>query len=104
MLRRQFLRLISVGITAFVSLFVAQARAESGTPSLRETLEKGLRIRRPVEFEFIQEIVFLVETELLTRQMVMSCFEYARRRDRYQPYRYFAPAIRIQAKKVGVDL
>ncbi|EAQ80738.1 hypothetical protein [Blastopirellula marina] len=104
MLRRQFMQLISVGIAAFVGLFVAQVRAESGTASLRETLEKGLRARRPIEFEFIDEVVDLVDTGELTRQLVMSCFEYARRRDRYQPYRYFAPAIRIQAKKIGVDL
>lgn len=104
MLRRQFLSLISLGIALVVDLFVDPARAESGTPSLKDTLEKGLRARRPVEFDFIDNVVFLVQKDVLSRQLVMSCFEYARRRDRNQPFRYFAPALRIQAKKLGVDL
>ncbi|MFI4874379.1 MAG: hypothetical protein ACIALR_03545 [Blastopirellula sp. JB062] len=104
MIRRQFLRLFSIAIAAFVGLFVAQQRVESGTASLKDTLEKGLRARRPIEFEFIAEVVMLVDDGTLPRTLVMACFEYARRRDRYQPYRYFEPALRIQAKKLGVEI
>lgn len=104
MLRRQFLHLVSVGITAFFSLFVVQSRVESGAASLRETLEKGLRARRPVDFEFIDNVVDLVDKGDLSRTLVMACFEYARRKDRNQPIRYFIPALRAQAEKVGVTL
>ncbi|MCC9606735.1 hypothetical protein LOC68_16370 [Blastopirellula sp. JC732] len=104
MLRRQFLRLVSVGFALCVGLFVMPLRAASGTPSLLDTLDKGLKARRPEDFNFIIIVVDLVARDILTRAEVMACFDYARRRDLNQPMRYFVPAIKIQAKKAGVNL
>lgn len=104
MLRRQFLRWIAVGFALCIGLFVSPVQAQSGVASLQETLEKGLKARRPVEFEFIAEVIEFVELGALKRDRVMACFEYARRRNENQPMRYFIPAMRIEAKRVGVDL
>ncbi len=70
---------------------------------LKDTLEKGLRLRRPVEFAFANRVVFLVQTNRLTRKLVLEAFSYARGKRPY-PYPYFERVMRARAAQVGVTI
>lgn len=71
--------------------------------SYREQLEKGLKCRRPVEFEFVGRVVDLVDAGVLPRSLVDSTFDWARKK-RDKNVQYFEFALRTRAKKLGVDL
>jgi len=64
---------------------------------LKTQLEKGLKARRPVEFEYIAEIVDLVEKEKLPRSLVTSTFGWARKKPVRQ-LQYFQFALQARAK------
>ena len=55
------------------------------TPDLKERLEKGLKARRPTEFEFIARVVELVEQKTLPLSLVDGTFLWARRKAKH-PY------------------
>ena len=57
---------------------------------LKTQLEKGLYARRPVEFEYIDEIINLVEEGKLPRAIVTTTFVWARRTRRRLQYFQFA--------------
>ena len=69
---------------------------------LRAQLEKGLRARRPVEFQYIAEIVKLVEQGKLPRELVDSTFLYARHK-RSRQIQVFQFVLRSRAKQQGID-
>jgi hypothetical protein len=69
---------------------------------LKAQLEKGLRARRPVEFQYIAEIVKLVEQGKLPRDLVDSTFVYARHR-RSRQIQIFQFVLRSRAKERGFD-
>lgn len=71
---------------------------------LQTQLEKGLRARRPVEFEYIREIVLLVEEEQLPRKLVASTFIWAMRKPPTMRVQYFAFALQARAKGLDVKL
>jgi len=71
--------------------------------NLRDRLEKGLKARRPQEFDFIDQVVTLVEKDTLKRKLVDSTFLWARRKPKNQ-FQYFEHAMRLRAKRAGVNL
>ncbi len=72
-------------------------------PSLQETLENGLKARRPAEFAFIGRVVRLVDKRVLPRALVESTYLWARRQ-KAAPFPYFESGLRLRAKKIGVAL
>jgi hypothetical protein len=87
----------------------ATVNGQSGTPispgglDLKNTLEKGLKARRPVEFEFIARVVELVDEGTLPQGTVITSFLWARRHKPY-PYPYFEFGLRNQAAKLNIQL
>src|SRR4051812_2621522 len=80
------LRALALGLI----LLAQTARADGPQPAvqgggvtgldLKTQLEKGLLARRPVEFQYIQQIVTLVEAGQLPRDMVTTTFVWARKK------------------------
>lgn len=75
--------------------------SNAATVDLRTTLQKGLKARRPEEFEFINQVIALVDAKVLPITMVQSTFIWARRVPR-TPMPYFERALRLRAKRIGV--
>jgi hypothetical protein len=72
---------------------------------LKKQLQTGLLARRPIEFEYIDQIVKLVEDGELPRKMVVSTFLWARRSPtRKLEYFAFALQRRARAEKLAVHL
>ena len=69
--------------------------------TLQGQLEKGLKARRPVEFQYLADVVRLVEQGQLPRTLVDSSFMYARRMPSRQ-LQYFQFALRARASKLGI--
>jgi len=74
-----------------------------GGPDLKTTLEKGLKARRPVEFQFIRKVVWLVNHGKMPISVVETNFLYARRKLPY-PMPYFMKTMEIRAQQLGVKL
>lgn len=68
---------------------------------LKTQLEKGLKARRPVEFEYIAQIIALVEAGDLPRPLVVSTFGWARKKQNRQ-LQYFQFALQARAKVLKV--
>lgn len=77
---------------------------EKLTPTLKETLEKGLKCRRQVEFAFVAQVVTLVDNSQLPQDVVLGTFSWARKQREDIPFPYFQFALRERAKKYGVSL
>jgi hypothetical protein len=71
--------------------------------TLKTQLEKGLRVRRPVEFAYIDQINTLVEKGQLPRTLVASTFIWARQKPSQQ-LQYFQFALQARAKGLPVKL
>jgi hypothetical protein len=70
---------------------------------LKTQLEKGLYVRRPVEFAYVAEIVKLVEEGKLPYKLVATTFAWAQR----QPTRrlqYFQFALELRTRRLPVEL
>jgi hypothetical protein len=74
-----------------------------GKSSLKDTLEKGLKARRPEEFSFVRRVVLLVDTGRLPRSVVESTFLWARAKEDY-PFQYFQMGLTLRAKKLGISM
>jgi hypothetical protein len=70
---------------------------------LKTQLQKGLRARRPVEFEYINEIIALVEKGDLPKPLVTTTFVWARKQPTRQ-LQYFQFALQTRAKGLDVTL
>jgi hypothetical protein len=70
---------------------------------LKTQLQKGLRARRPVEFEYINEIIALVESGELPKPLVTTTFVWARKQPARQ-LQYFQFALQTRAKGLNVKL
>jgi len=70
---------------------------------LKSLLEKGLKARRQVEFDFVATVVAKVDSGELPESLVRSTFYWARQKpsDNFQ---YFQFGIRERAKRIGVTL
>lgn len=75
----------------------------NGELTLRELLEKDLRARREVEFTFIQRVVDRVEEKKIPLDTVMTMYRWSKKKSR-RPYQYFEKGMKVQAKRLGVDL
>ncbi len=80
-----------------------QSRGSGRVADLKTQLEFGLRARRPVEFQFIADVVKLVETKKLPLKTVMEAFHYARRKRPYR-FQYFQRVLAIRAARIGVNI
>ena len=74
-----------------------------GGPDLRTALEKGLKARRPVEFDFIATVVEMVDAGTLPKSLVETCFLWARHKRPY-PFPYFRQSLLVQAHRMGVQM
>jgi hypothetical protein len=72
-------------------------------PSLKDTLNAGLKSRLPEEFEFVDRVVRLVDHGKLPLDLVQSTFLWARRKPIHQS-QYFEHALRMRAEQVGIRL
>ncbi len=70
---------------------------------LKTQLQKGLRARRPVEFEYIDEIIALVDSGDLPRPLVTTTFVWARKLPARR-LQYFQFALQTRAKGLAVQL
>lgn len=70
---------------------------------LKETLEKGLKARRPQEFRFIARVVDRVKAGTLPENVVKSAFQWARKKPRLQ-FQFFERALTLQAAKLGISI
>jgi hypothetical protein len=75
------------------------------TASLQDTLEKGLRARRPEEFHYIGLVVARVNEGKLPLELVIGTFQWAREKAKHKnyPFPYFVRALRERAAKQGLD-
>ena len=72
--------------------------------SLEDQLSTGLKVRRPEETAFIEEVGRLVNEGKLPRKLVDSTFSWAVRRRQTYPFPAFERALRLQADRLGVGL
>ncbi len=70
---------------------------------LQTQLEKGLYARRPVEFQYIDEIIKLVEKDKLPRQLVVTTYLASQRQPRRR-LQYFQLALQARARDLPVKL
>ena len=71
--------------------------------TLKTQLEKGLKARRPVEFEYIDQIINLVEEGKLPRKLVVTTYLAAQQQPR-RPLQYFQLALAARARGLNVKL
>jgi len=90
-----------------VSPFANPARAQvvpGAEIDLRDTLEKGLKVRIDRERRFLHQVLHLVKREIFRRDLVLAIYQKARRRHRRFPFVYFRTMMTIIAEKRGVEL
>lgn len=109
MVRSLVLWLVMAGLTGMSGLVVSEARAAGtkstpGGPDLKDTLQKGLKARRPNEHQFIAYVVNHVESGHLPLDLVNSTFLWARRQQAQYPFPYFERGLKERAKKAGISL
>jgi hypothetical protein len=75
----------------------------SSTPTFQQTLEKGLKARRPEEFAFIRTVVHKVDHGELPRDLVESTFLWARSKGGLS-FEYFRKGLTVRAQKIGITL
>jgi hypothetical protein len=81
---------------------VDQKSKTDGAPTLKDTLEKGLKARQPEEFSFVRKVVRMVDTGRLPRSVVQSTFLWARDKD--HPFQYFQMGLTLRAQKMGISM
>jgi hypothetical protein len=99
MLRRSFLVLTAVGLTA--PAFAQQP--STGEGSLRDTLVFGLRPRQPADYAFIDVVLAKVDDRSLPLDVVIAVYRWSLGKKPY-PYPYFERALRVKAAAIGVDI
>ena len=104
--RVTFICAIALGMVCCDFLPAASPPSLNGggvTIDLKTQLEKGLRARRPVEFQYIDQIMKLVEDGKLPRSLVTSTFVWARKQPTRQ-LQAFQFALQVRAKGLNVQL
>ena len=81
----------------------ATAAPPRKSANLKETLESGLRARRPEEFAFLQRVITMVDEGRLPVDLVRSTFDWARDKRPY-PYPYFERGLKIRAARLGITV
>ena len=85
---------------------LARAPVAAEVADLKQQLEKGLRARRPEEFQFVDLVVKMVGNDTLPLALVRSTFLWAKKKaitTRY-PFPYFERALRVRAAKQGIKI
>jgi hypothetical protein len=72
--------------------------------TLQQQLEKGLKCRRPVEFQFVDHVADLVDQGKLPINLVNICFDWSRKKNSFRPFVYFQQSLTILAQKQGFTL
>jgi len=72
--------------------------------TLRQQLEKGLKCRRPVEFQFVDHVVKLVDKGELPLDIVNISYDWSRKRNSFRPFVYFQQCLVFLANKRGIDI
>lgn len=81
-------------------------RPSSGkVATLQQQLEKGLKVRFPSEFEYVEHIAKLVQAKRLPLKLVQGSFDYARKKGhpRY-PFQYFKRVLELRANRLGIEI
>jgi hypothetical protein len=104
--RRQFMGMSVSGIATTFGLAISSQYARSETPTLKQTLESGLKARQPKDFKFIAMIVGMVNNKTLPQPLVLSIFHYVREKKSYKRslVPYFEQALRRAAAKKGIKI
>lgn len=69
--------------------------------TFKQMLTTGLKCRRPEEFDYVDEIVAMVDLGYLDKHMVLGTFFYARQQSGHIPLPYFQQALQDRARKDG---
>jgi hypothetical protein len=112
MKRRHFLLQTMRGTSIATSGLLFSPLVPSHTPlqagrsaQLVDQLNAGLKVRKPAEKLFVERVVQLVDKKVLPLSMVLSVFQYARKKENRYPFFYFREALKIRAvKELGVKL
>lgn len=108
MFARAAAALCLIGLLACISNSpAARADGESQAGLAAETdletmLEKGLRARLPEEKIYVAEVCERVEEGQLPVDLVLTTFQWSRRKSRY-PLRYFERVLKMRAAEIGRD-
>lgn len=91
------------GMRSAVSTARADEEGSGQVASLKDQLEKGLRARRSVEFQFLARVAQLVDSGALSRELVQGSFSWTTRkyRDRKTLVPYFEQHLRLRAAQAG---
>ena len=90
-------------LTVNTSVSSGSRATAADVADLSDQLEGGLRARLPREFAFIGRVVRMVEGRRLPLDLVMSTFQWARRKKPY-PFPYFERALRTKAARRGIAI
>ena len=110
--RRAWLRrALAIGVGALTlaaglacrQLAAADAKLNGPSVDLKTMLEKGLRVKRPADFQFIAHVVRRVDDGTLPSSLVKSSFLWSRNKRPY-PFVYFQRSLEQQAKKRGIAI
>jgi hypothetical protein len=71
--------------------------------TLKTQLQKGLKARRPVEFQYIDQIIELVEDGKLSRKLVVTTYLAAQQQPS-RPLQWFQMALAARARGLNVRL
>ena len=94
-----------LAVFGYAEIVLADSPPRSaGQATLQEVLEVGLKLRRPVEFQFVEKVVGMVDRGELPRSLVESTFLWARRQHGRRPFPYFERGLRKRAQQIGVEI
>jgi hypothetical protein len=71
---------------------------------LKTQLEKGLKARRPVEFQYIDQIIQLVEDGSLPVSLVQTTYGWARKQTSARQLQYFQFALQARVRSQGLNV
>ncbi len=72
--------------------------------TLKQQLEKGLKCRRPGEFEWVRYVVHQVDKGKLPLSLVNICFDWSRKRSKHIPFVYFKQSLIMVSAQQGITL
>lgn len=104
--RRTWIRTATsgVGTLLLATLFAGTKQSQAATRELdAETLKIALRVGRPVDKEFIDRIVAMMNVGTLPRSIVQKCFLWARKKKKHK-FEYFKRALIFLAASKGITV
>ena len=95
---------IGLSLTTSNSISAERPLSRIQDSELKDRLKAGLRTRLPEEEKFLDDVVLLVRRGKLPGKLVDSIYVWAIGRQKDYPFPAFEKALRLQAKKIGVQL